>query len=160
MFIDWTAASSASRWSAVDATRQPREGWLVTKANHEIVRRFINAMSNGTITDDLVTPDFTVWIVGTEQTVGKDSYVNGIANLPKVFPDKLAFTIHSLTAEDDRVIAEFSGNGTTTDGKLYRNNYLYLFKIRDGKIYFLAEYLNLDEMRGVLLPAMQALQGD
>jgi uncharacterized protein len=133
---------------------------VVTDSNHELVRKFINAMSNGEITDELVTPDFTVWIVGTEHTVGKDSYVSGIANLPKVFPDKLAFTIHSLTAEDDRVIAEFSGNGTTADGKLYRNNYLYLFKIRQGKVYFLAEYLNLDEMRGVLLPAMEALQNN
>jgi ketosteroid isomerase-like protein len=129
----------------------------VTKANHEIVRKFINAMSDGNITDEFVTSDFAVWIVGTEQAVDKESYVSGIANLPKVFPDKLAFSIHSLTAEDDRVVAEFSGNGTTTDGKLYRNNYLYLFKIREGKVYFLAEYLNLDAMRGVLLPAMMAL---
>jgi uncharacterized protein len=114
-------------------------------------------MSEGNITDELVTSDFTVWIVGAEQAVDKESYVNGIANLPKVFPNKLTFTIHSLTAEDDRVVAEFSGNGTTTDGNLYRNNYLYLFKIRDGKVCFLAEYLNLDEMRRVLLPAMTAL---
>jgi ketosteroid isomerase-like protein len=130
----------------------------MTKANHEIVRKFISAMSDGNITDDLVTPDFAVWIVGGEQLVDKESYVNGIANLPKVFPNKLTFTIHSLTAEDDRVVAEFSGNGTTTDGKLYDNTYLYLFKVRDGKVYFLAEYLNLDEMRGVLLPAMTALR--
>jgi uncharacterized protein len=137
---------------------QTSKGCMVTKANHEIVRKFINAMSDGHITDELVTPDFTVWVVGGEQAVDRESYVNGIANLPKVFPGKLAFTIHSLTAEDDRVVAEFSGNGTTTDGKLYRNNYLYLFKIRDGKVYFLAEYLNLDEMRGILLPAMMALR--
>jgi ketosteroid isomerase-like protein len=134
------------------------KGCLVTKANHEIVRKFIKAMSDGNITDELVTPDFTVWIVGTEQSVDKESYVQGIANLPKVFPDKLAFKIHSLTAEGDRVVAEFSGNGTTAEGKLYRNSYLYLFKIRGGKVYFLAEYLNLDEMRGILLPAMMALR--
>jgi ketosteroid isomerase-like protein len=115
-------------------------------------------MSDGDITEDLVTDDFTVWIVASEQTVGKESYVNGIANLPKVFPNRLAFTIHSLTAEENRVIAEFSGDGFTTEGKRYRNDYLYLFKIRDGKVYFLAEYLNLDNMRGILLPAMMALQ--
>ena len=129
----------------------------MTNANHEIVRKFIKAMSDGNITDELVTADFTVWIVGTAQAVDKDSYVNGIANLPKVFPNKLAFTIHSLTAEDDRVVAEFSGDGTTTDGKHYHNTYLYLFKIRDQRVYFLAEYLNVDEMRGVLVPAMVAL---
>jgi hypothetical protein len=131
----------------------------MTSANHEIVRRFIQAMSDGDITDDLVTPDFKVWIVANEGLVDKEPYVNGIALLPRVFPDKLAFTIHSLTAEDDRVIAEFSGLGITTGGKTYRNDYLYLFKIRDGRVYFLAEYLNLDEMRGTLIPAMSAVAG-
>jgi ketosteroid isomerase-like protein len=130
---------------------------MVTNSNHEIVRKFINAMSHGNISDELVTADFAVWIVGAEQAVDKESYVAGIANLPKVFPNKLAFTIHSLTAEDERVVAEFSGKGTTIDGKVYRNNYLYLFKIRDGKVCFLAEYLNIEEMRRVLLPAMVAL---
>jgi ketosteroid isomerase-like protein len=132
----------------------------VTTENHKIVRRFIQAMSDGDIGDDLVTPDFKVWIVATPELVGKDAYVNGIALLPRVFPDRLAFTIHSLTAEDDRVIAEFSGLGTTVQGATYRNDYLYLFKIRDAKVYFLAEYLNLDTMRGTLIPAMAALTAE
>lgn len=132
----------------------------MTTENHKIVRRFIQAMSDGDIGDDLVTPDFKVWIVATPELVGKDAYVNGIALLPRVFPDRLAFTIHSLTAEDDRVIAEFSGLGTTVQGATYRNDYLYLFKIRDAKVYFLAEYLNLDTMRGTLIPAMAALTAE
>ena len=126
-------------------------------ANHDIVRKFIDAMSAGDIGDDLVTPDFKVWIVANKGFVGKDAYVHGIALLPRVFPDKLIFRIHSLTAEGDRVIAEFSGDGTTRDGEHYHNDYLYLFKIREGRVYFLAEYLDLDAMRGVLIPAMQAL---
>ena len=131
----------------------------MTNPNHQIVRRFIQAMTDGDITDDLVTEDFKVWIVANPGLVDKQPYVDGIALLPRVFPDKLAFTIHSLTAEDDRVIAEFSGLGTTAGGETYRNDYLYLFKIRDGKVYFLAEYLDLDAMRGTLIPAMTALPG-
>ena len=131
----------------------------MTYPNHQLVRRFIQAMSDGDITDDLVTEDFKVWIVANPGLVDKQPYVDGIALLPRVFPDKLAFTIHSLTAEDDRVIAEFSGLGTTTGGETYRNDYLYLFKIRDGKVYFLAEYLDLDAMRGTLIPAMTTLPG-
>ncbi|MCB2061833.1 MAG: nuclear transport factor 2 family protein [Novosphingobium sp.] len=129
-------------------------------ASHQIVRRFIQAMSDGNITDELVTADFKVWILGTPELVDRDAYADGIALLPRVFPDRLAFTIHSLTAEDDRVIAEFSGHGVTRDGKTYDNDYLYLFKIRDGKVYFLAEYLNLDEMRGTLIPAMMSLPAE
>lgn len=126
----------------------------MTKANHELVRRFLDAMTAGDITDDLVTPDFKVWIVADENIHDKDTYASGIANLPKIFPDKLIFTIKSLTAEDDRVVAEFSGSGTLPSGTLYQNDYLYLFKIRDGKVCYLAEYLNLDLMRGVLMPEM------
>jgi ketosteroid isomerase-like protein len=131
----------------------------MTDPNHAIVRKFIQAMSDGNITDELVTDDFTVWIVAADQICEKDPYVNGISNLPKVFPNKLAFTIHSLTAEDDRVIAHFSGDGITTDGKRYQNDYLYFFKIRDGKVYWLGEWLNLDNMRDILIPAMMALGG-
>ena len=126
----------------------------MTQVNHAIVRRFIAAMSDGAITGDLVTGDFHVWIVGSEEMAGRQSYIDGIALLPKVFPAKLRFEIKSLTAEDDRVIAEFSGEGATRGGEVYRNDYLYLFRIRDGKVCFLAEWLNLDAMRGVLIPAM------
>ena len=130
----------------------------MTEPLHAIVHRFIQAMSDGDITDELVTDDFTVWILGTDEICAKGPYVQGIALLPRVFPDRLAFTIHSLTAEDDRVVAQFSGDGVTQGGAHYHNDYLYLFRIRDGKVCFLAEYLNLDAMRGVLVPAMMALQ--
>lgn len=129
----------------------------MSSANHQIVRKFIDAMSNGNITDDLVTSDFHVWIVAAEEIFEKDVFVSGIANLPKVFPDKLKFTIHSLTEEEDRVVAEFSGLGTTVGGAVYRNDYLYLFRFRDGKICRLSEFLNLDAMRGTLVAAMDAL---
>ena len=133
----------------------------MTQVNRALIRRFIAAMSEGAIGADLVTEDFHVWIVGSEQMADRESYVQGIALLPRVFPDKLQFAIKSLTAEEDRVIAEFSGLGTTRGGEVYRNDYLYLFRIRDGKVCFLAEWLNLDAMRGVLIPAMQeVLAGD
>jgi len=129
-------------------------------ANHALVRRFIDAMSAGAISDDLVTEDFEVFIVAHRERASKDAYARGIALLPRVFPEGLSFRIRSLTAEDDRVIAEFSGDGTTAGGAHYHNDYLYLFRIRDGKVCFLAEYLDLDAMRGVLIPAMQALAKD
>jgi len=131
----------------------------MSAANHALVRRFIAAMTEGNIREDLVTEDFHVWIVGHEEMADRESYVQGIALLPKVFAGGLPFTIHSLTAEEDRVIAEFSGEGTTMDGEVYRNTYLYLFKVRGGKVCFLAEYLNLDAMRGVLVPAMMKVAG-
>lgn len=126
----------------------------MSAANHALVRRFIAAMTEGNIRDDLITDDFHVWIVGHDEMADRESYVQGIALLPRVFPGGLPFTVHSITAEEDRVIAEFSARATTVDGEVYRNNYLYLFRIRAGKVCFLAEYLDLDAMRGILVPAM------
>lgn len=127
----------------------------MSEINRSLVRRFIDAMHEGAITRDLVTDDFHVWIVGSEAMADRESYVQGIALLPRVFEGGLPFTIHSLTADEDRVIAHFSGEGATRGGVVYKNDYLYLFRIRDGKVCFLAEWLNLDAMRGVLIPAME-----
>ena len=102
----------------------------MTQVNHKIVRKFIAAMHEGVITDELVTEDFHVWIVGSDEMANRESYVQGIALLPRVFPGKLQFEIKSITAEGDRAIAEFSGLGTTQGGEIYRNDYLYLFRIR------------------------------
>ncbi len=126
--------------------------------NHAIVERFIDGMSEGFFPDELLSDDFTVWIVGYNKTVDKASFVKGISAIPEVFPDKLVFTINSMTAEDDRVVAEFVCDGVSLNGKRYQNHYLYLFKIRDGQVYYLAEYLDMDAMRNVLVPEMQSLQ--
>ena len=130
----------------------------MSQNNHAIIERFIDGMSTGSFPDDLLTDDFSVWIVGYNQTVDKESYVRGISALPRVFPEKLQFTIKSMTAEDDRVVAEFTGDGITLSGKRYQNHYLYLFRIRDGRVCFLAEYMDMDAMRDVLIPEMRALQ--
>ena len=125
----------------------------MSKSHHQIVREFIAGMAAGQVTDEMLTPDFSAW-VSSAGTADKTAYQQGIALLPKVVEGEIAFTIHSLTAEDDRVIAEFSGDAKLTNGKTYHNDYLYLFRIRDGRVCHLAEYLDVIAMREILMPAM------
>lgn len=53
-------------------------------------------------------------------------------------------TIHNLVAEGDQVVAEVSGKAETKDGKSYNNTYCFVFRIRDGKIVEVREYMDTD----------------
>ena len=46
----------------------------------------------------------------------------------------MKFTIHSMTAEDDRVAIEAESYGEHASGKTYNNHYHFLMRLRDGKI--------------------------
>ncbi len=52
----------------------------------------------------------------------------------------IQFTVHSLTAEDDRVAAEVESYAPLVNGNVYNNHYHMLFVIRDGKIAIVKEY--------------------
>jgi ketosteroid isomerase-like protein len=42
--------------------------------------------------------------------------------------------VHGLYADGDTVIAYFDGAGTTNNGRPYRNSYVWLLTMRDGKV--------------------------
>jgi ketosteroid isomerase-like protein len=50
------------------------------------------------------------------------------------------FTLHSMTAEDDRVAAEVSCHADLTTGTTYANQYHMLFRLRGGEIVEVKEY--------------------
>jgi ketosteroid isomerase-like protein len=50
------------------------------------------------------------------------------------------FTVHSMTAEDDRVAAEVSCHAELTTGRVYANQYHMLFRCRGGRIAEVKEY--------------------
>src|SRR5262249_31495743 len=72
----------------------------------------------------------------------------------KIFKEGPFPTIHSLTAEEDRVVAEFRSRGILSNGDDYQNDYLFLFRVRDGRIAYVGEYFNPDVVRQKIAPAM------
>ncbi len=52
----------------------------------------------------------------------------------------LDFNIISSTAEADRVVVEFTARGEAHGGQIYENEFLSLFRFRDGKIVTLYEH--------------------
>jgi ketosteroid isomerase-like protein len=61
---------------------------------------------------------------------------NGLQNLG---PDDVEL---SITGDGSRVFIEQRGNMVLSDGRAYRNKYVFRFSIRDGRVSHVREYLN------------------
>ena len=55
----------------------------------------------------------------------------------------------NAVAEGDQVVVEFEGEGRTKDGRDYNNRYCSVFRIADGRITRIREYLDTDLTRSV-----------
>ncbi len=127
----------------------------MTQRNLQLVREFFNAISKGELPDDLVTPDMTAWTVSSGAS-DKQRFQGGIKLLASIFAGSLSYTIDVSTCEDDRVVAETRSHGTLTNGEDFNNTHVFLFRIRDGRIASVAEYMNQNVVRDQLVPLMQA----
>lgn len=63
-------------------------------------------------------------------------------------PNRL--TASRFIAEDDLVVVEAQGNATTKAGQPYNNRYCFIFRIRDGKIVAITEYMDTALVNEVL----------
>jgi len=72
-----------------------------------------------------------------------------------ILPDGLKFTILTVTAEEDRVHVELTGESKTRDGEDYNNRYHYAFVMRDGLICSFRDYMDSDLVMKVLIPTFE-----
>jgi ketosteroid isomerase-like protein len=68
----------------------------------------------------------------------------------QVFPQGIRFVIKAMTAEDDRVAVEAESEGMHVSGRLYGNQYHFLFRLRDGKVVELKEYMDTERVTDIL----------
>ena len=66
--------------------------------------------------------------------------------------------IHTVTAEGDRVVVEFEGDATLSNGERYCNQYAMVFTLRDGKIKQVNEYFCTILADKVLYPLVAAAE--
>lgn len=123
--------------------------------NHQIARDFFEALSSGSVPDEMLAPDMTAWTT-TSGTADKGRYQAGIRMLASISNGGLRYTVDSLTAEDDRVVAEVRGDGTLADGTQFHNDYVFVLRVRDGRIAQVAEHFNPDPVREKVVPLIQA----
>jgi uncharacterized protein len=72
------------------------------------------------------------------------------AGVLQVFPKGIRFTIKGITAEGERVAVEAESEGMHVSGKLYTNQYHFLFRFRDGKVVEFKEYMDTERVTEVL----------
>jgi ketosteroid isomerase-like protein len=125
----------------------------MSQANHDIVHTFFAALSRGEVPNDLVAPDMTAW-TALSGTSNLARFEAGIRMLASLFSEPFLYTVDSLTAEEDRVAAEVRAAGTLIGGEHYENRYVFMFRIRDGKIVAVAEHTNVVLVRDKLVPLL------
>jgi ketosteroid isomerase-like protein len=64
--------------------------------------------------------------------------------------DRIRTTALRFIAEDDLVVVEARGNNTTRAGKEYNNAYCFIFRIAEGKLKEVTEYLDTELVTAAL----------
>src|SRR3974390_2443685 len=105
----------------------------MTPLHHQLVRDFFAAMSTGSLSSRFFPAALTAWTT-TSGTSPKEKSLAGVALLQSLFPAGLTYTIDTLTGEEDRVAAEVQSRGTLLNGDSFHNVYVFMFRIRDGRI--------------------------
>ena len=127
----------------------------MTPANNQLVRDFFTAIASGNVPDDLLAPDMSLWTVNGG-TSDKARFQAAMKMFASIFSGTLTYDIDALTAEEDRVAAEVQSHGTLPDGEPFHNIHLFMFRIRDGRIASIAEFINQFIVREKIAPLMLA----
>src|SRR5262245_47584178 len=88
-----------------DDRGERRKGGLLTQASHQLVHDFFAAVTAGELPDAMLTPDMTARTT-TQGRMDKTAYQQVIRLLATMSKQPLVFTIDSITAEEDRIVAE------------------------------------------------------
>jgi ketosteroid isomerase-like protein len=135
----------------------------MSEQNKQVVLTFIEAMgaSDGAAAAPCLDPEAFTLAKGFGKFAGirrYDTIVGTIDAFKKLLPTGLRPTIQSVTAEGDRVVVEFEGNGLTCDGKPYCNQYCMVFTMRGGRIKQVNEYFCTILADEVLWPLVEKMQ--
>ncbi|NKM94289.1 nuclear transport factor 2 family protein [Rhizobium leguminosarum] len=124
---------------------------MTVEDNKRVVREFCDHFrkSNAEGLIDAMTDDATWWVNGkphlfpSSGTKTKEEAAKMFRNMLSAYTDGLDMRIVSIIGEGDIVAAETRSHAITKTGKVYENEYAFLFTIRDGKVAKVREYTDL-----------------
>ena len=74
---------------------------------------------------------------------GKEAVLGELfATLRSRMADRIRTIAERFIAEDDVVVVEARGNNTTKSGKPYNNTYCFVFRLANGKLQDVTEYMD------------------
>jgi uncharacterized protein len=123
-----------------------------TDESRRVIEGFYTAVAAGDMEAVVATfaDDVEVEVMGRSpisgRHVGRDAFLaNAMGPVVEALdPDtvELAATWEIFAADGDRVVARMTGRAANKAGKRYDNSYCQLFRIRDGQIAEMYEYLD------------------
>ena len=126
-----------------------------------VIINYLDALQNGdeAALSASFQPDATWWLPGdlpvSRTWAGRDAILGKFLGsvLERFAPDTIAFETHTILADGDRAVVEWSVRGTgAATGNPYKNDYLAIFELRDGAIAAVREYMDTGVMARVLFP--------
>lgn len=126
--------------------------------NKRLVREFCAhfGTSNADGLIDGMTEDATWWVNGKPHlfsgvgTKTKAEIGAMLRNMLSAYADGLDMTLINMIGEGDDVAAEARSYAKTKTGKIYQNEYFFLFRFSGGKIASVREYTDLMHVIEVL----------
>ncbi|AHE54263.1 nuclear transport factor 2 family protein [Sphingomonas sanxanigenens] len=119
------------------------------------------AASGSNIFEELLSADVVWTIEGSGPSAGRfEGREAFVARAVRPFVSRLSTPVRPVAkriwADGDHVIANWEGEGVARDGAPYRNSYVWIFRMRDGKAVEVTAYLDLvpydDVLRRVPAP--------
>jgi len=128
---------------------------MSTEPNKNLVRRAMAAFGRGDMEDYLAdaADNVTYTLIGTTPfsgtLYGKQAALDMLRNglRPSLSSPGIVMTIENLIAEGEYVVEQARGQARTATGKDYNNTYCRVWRIVDGKITALVEYLDTELVR-------------
>jgi ketosteroid isomerase-like protein len=117
--------------------------------NKEIVRRYFDAMRRGDPSlPDFLSDDVTWWVPASSEMGGTHEGKQAVLGLMAGGTDlydtstPMRVEIEAMVAEDDRVCVQMTLEARSARGEDYRNHYHFAFRLREGRICEVREYLD------------------
>jgi ketosteroid isomerase-like protein len=121
----------------------------MSEANKQLVQRYLRAMSSGDpALPDLLTDDVTWWVPPSSPLgglrEGKAQVLALMASGVGLYDMSVPFEIEieALVADGEWVAVQMVMTARTAKGQPYRNFYHFAFRVRDGKICAVKEYVD------------------
>ena len=125
--------------------------------NKQLLKTAFDAWATGDIRPLLAAmADDVVWTVSGHNSwagsfAGKDSVRRDLLGpLGEQFEGTYTSTASRFVAEDDVVVVETQGNVATKTGQRYDNRYCFVFRLEDGRIREITEYMDTQLVAEVL----------
>lgn len=121
----------------------------LAEESRRVVLQWVKCLVEGRLDDIMAlgAPGATWWVSGQKETsplTGTYSYAEREKHFKGMLKDAISFKfeVRGITTEGDTVVLEGAPRAETKDGRVYENDVMIKFVIKDGKIQSLREYVD------------------